>query len=145
MVTLYRYSMGWKEKQITYKDDYVVGSKTRKLLDNREESLEILELLQTQAEETQADSMDIYFDESYARAILTIKLFDEDEDLIKMFNVSHSLKLQEFLLLLEFLQFNLEHDVNVYQYKGKIAESLTEDCKESYEMGRMIQTKIRPR
>lgn len=145
MVTVYRYSYGWREQSVNYKDDYVLGSKTKRLLDNREESLELLGLLQEQAEGTQAESMDIYFDESYTRTILTIKLFDENEDLIKMFNVSHSLRLQEFLLLLEFLQFNLEHDVNVYQYKGKVAESLTEDCKECYEVGRMKQTKLRPR
>jgi hypothetical protein len=127
--------MGWKEKNMSYNDDYVVGSKTKKLLDNMEQSLEILEILQTQAERNQADSMDIYLDESYTTTILTVKLFDEDDDLIKMFNVEHSLKLAEFVLLLEFLQFNLEHDINVYQYKGRVAEDLTEDCDECYEIG----------
>ena len=144
MVTLYRYSMGWKEKKITHNDDYVLGSKTKKLLDCMEQSLEILKILQTQAERTQAESMDIYFDESYATTILTIKLFDENDDLIKKFNMEHSVKLQEFMLLLEFLQFNLEHEINIYQYKGKMAESLTEDCDECYEVGRARQTKVKP-
>lgn len=145
MVTMYRYSMGWQEKKISHNDDYVLGSKVKRLLDYKEQSLEILELLQEQAERTQAESMDIYFDETYTTTILTVKLFDDEDDLIKMFNVEHSLKIQEFILLLEFLKFNLEHDVNVYQYKGKIAESLTEECEECYEIGRMKQTKIKPR
>lgn len=145
MITVYRYAREWQEKKISYNEDYVVGSKTKKLLDYKEQSLEILEILQTQAERTQAESMDIYFDESYTTTILTVKLFDEDDDLIKMFNVEHTLKIQEFALLLEFLQFSLEHDVNVYQYKGKVAEDLTEECEESYVIGRMKQTKLRPR
>lgn len=144
MVTLYRYSMGWKEQNTKHNDEYVLGSKTRKLLDNLEQGLEILKILQTQAERTQAESMDIYFDESYATTILTVKLFDEEDDLIKKFNIEHSLKLQEFLLLLEFLQFSLEHEVNVYQYRGRIAESLTEECDECYEIGRAKQIRVKP-
>ena len=144
LITLYRYSMGWREKEINYKDNYVLGQRTMKLLDNIEQSLEILEILQTQADETQAESMDIYFDESYANATLTVKLFDEEDELIKKFNVEHPLKLQEFTLLLEFLQFNLEHEINIYQYKGIVAENLTEDCDECYEVGRMKQPKIKP-
>lgn len=144
MITLYRYTMGWKEREVNYKDDYVLGQRTKSLLENKEQSLEILEILQTQADETQAESMDIYFDESYANATLTVKLFDEEDDLIKKFNVTHSLKVQEFMLLLEFLQFNLEHEINIYQYKGKIAESLTEDCDECYEVGRAKQIKVKP-
>ena len=144
MITLYRYTMGWREKEINYKDNYVLGQRTMKLLDNIEQSLEILEILQTQADETQAESMDIYFDESYARATLTVKLFDEEDELIKMFNIEHSLNLQEFILLLEFLQFNLEHEINIYQYKGKVAENLTEDCDECYEIGSSKQIRVKP-
>ena len=144
MITLYRYSHGWQEREIKHKDDYVLGSKTMKLLNNIEESLEILEILQTQAERTQANSMDIYFDESYTMITLTVKLFDEHDRLIKKFNVEHPLKIQEFTLLLEFLQFNLEHEINIYQYKGIVAEDLTEDCDECYEVGRNKQVRIKP-
>lgn len=144
MITLYRYSMGWKEREINYKDDYVLGQRTKKLLDYKEQSLKILELLQEQADETQAESMDIYFDESYANATLTVKLFDEEDDLIKKFNVTHSLKIQEFILLLEFLEFNSYHEINIYQYKGRIAESLTEECDECYEVNREKQIRVKP-
>lgn len=144
MITVYRYTMGWQEREFKHKDDYVLGSKTMKLLNNIEQSLEILQILQTQADETQAYSMDIYFDESYARTILTVKLFDEEDFLIKKFNVEHSLKIQEFVLLLEFLYFNLEHEISIYHYKGIVAEDLTEDCEEHYEVGRMNQPKIKP-
>lgn len=144
MVSVYRYSYGWKEQNVTHKDDYVLGSKTKSLLENKEQSLEILKILQTQAERTQAESMDIYFDESYTTTILTVKLFDDEDDLIKMFNVEHSLKIQEFILLLEFLKFNLDHEINIYHYKGKIAESLTEECEECYEVGRAKQIKVKP-
>lgn len=144
MITLYRYSHGWQEREIKHKDDYILGQKTMKLLNNIEESLEILEILQTQAERTQANSMDIYFDESYTMITLTVKLFDEHDRLIKKFNVEHPLKIQEFVLLLEFLQFNLEHEINIYQYKGIVAEDLTEDCAESYEVGSSRKPKIKP-
>ena len=144
MITMYRYSMGWQERKLNYKDDYVIGARTKKLLDNIEESLEILEILQKQADKTQAESMDIYFDESYTTITLTVKLFDDEDKLIKKFNVEHSLKLQEFALLLEFLHFNLEHEINVYQYKGIVAEDLTEECEECYEVGRMNHAKIKP-
>ena len=144
MIALYRYSYGWREQKVSHNDDYVLGAKTKSLLEDKEQGLEILKLLQTQAEGTQAESMDIYFDETYTTTILTVKLFDDEDDLIKMFNVEHSMKIQEFILLLEFLEFNLEHDVNVYQYKGKVAENLTEDCDECYEIGRAKQVKIKP-
>lgn len=144
MITLYRYSMGWKEREVRYNDDYVLGQRTKKLLDNIDESLEILEILQEQTERTQAYSMDIYFDESYANTILTVKLFDEDDLLIKKFNVEHSLKIQEFMLLLEFLQFNVEHEINIYQYKGIVAEDLTEDCEEHYEVRSSRKFKAKP-
>lgn len=144
LITLYKYSHGWREREIKHKDDYILGSKTMKLLNNIEQSLEILEILQTQAERTQAYSMDIYFDESYANITLTVKLFDEQDKLIKKFNVEHPLKLQEFVLLLEFLQFNLEHEINIYQYKGIVAEDLTEECDEHYEVGSSRKVKIKP-
>ena len=62
MIALYRYSYGWKEQNVKHNDDYVLGSKTKSLLEDKEQSLEILKILQRQAEGTQAESMDIYFD-----------------------------------------------------------------------------------
>lgn len=144
MITLFRYSHGWKEHNTKHNDDYALGSKMLRLLENKEQGLEILKILQTQAERTQAESMDIYFDETYTTTILTVKLFDDEDDLIKMFNVEHSLKLQEFILLLEFLEFSLYHEINIYQYKGRIAENLTEECDECYEVGRAKQIRVKP-
>lgn len=135
MVTVYRYSMGWQEQNITHKDDYVLGSKAKKLLDNKEQVIEILQILQTQADETQAESMDIYFDESNKTIFLTVKLFDEDDDLIKVFNMEHSIQKQEFLLLLEFLEFGFEHEINIYHFKGRIAERMNEIVDECHEIG----------
>lgn len=145
MITLFRYSHGWRERETDCgKDYYVVGQRTTNLLNNIEQSLEILKILQEQADDSQAESMDIYFDESYATTILTVKLFDEDDKLIKKFNMGHSLRLQEFVLLLEFLEFNLDHEISIYQYKGKVAESLTEECDECYEVGRAKQIRVKP-
>lgn len=135
MVTTYVYSYGWREQSITHKDDYVVGAKAKKLLDNKEDVIELLGLLQTQAERTQAESMDIYFDESSKTIFLTVKLFDEDDDLIKVFNVEHSIQKAEFLLMLEFLEFGFEHEINVYHFKGKIADRMNEYVDECHEIG----------
>lgn len=135
MITVYRYTMGWKEQSVSYKDDYVLGSKAKKLLDNKEDVIELLELLQTQAERTQADSMDIYFDESNKSIFMTVKLFDEDDDLIKVFNVEHSIQKAELLLLLEFLEFGFEHEINVYYFKGRVAEKMNEYVDECHEIG----------
>lgn len=135
MITTYVYSYGWREQNISYKDDYVLGSKAKKLLDNKEDVIELLELLQVQAERTQADSMDIYFDESAKTIFLTVKLFDEDDDLIKVFNVEHSVQKAEFILMLEFLEFGFEHEINVYHFKGRIAERMNEYVDECHEIG----------
>ena len=135
MITVYRYGNGWSEQSISYKDDYVLGSKAKKLLDNKEEVIELLELLQVQAERTQADSMDIYFDESAKTIFLTVKLFDEDDDLIKVFNVEHSIQKAEFILMLEFLEFGFEHEINVYHFKGRIADKMNEYVDECHEIG----------
>lgn len=135
MITTYVYSYGWREQSISYKDDYVVGSKAKKLLDNKEDVIELLELLQVQAERTQAESMDIYFDESSKTIFLTVKLFDENDDLIKVFNVEHSIQKAEFILMLEFLEFGFEHDVNVYHFKGRIADKMNEYVDECHEIG----------
>ena len=136
MITGYVYSYGWREQSVSYKDDYVVGSKAKKLLDNKEQVVEILDLLQEQAERTQADSMDIYFDESSrVNIFLTVKLFDENDDLIKVFNVEHSIQKSEFMLLLEFLEFGFEHEINVYTFKGKIADKMNEIVDECHEIG----------
>lgn len=135
MITTYVYSYGWREQNISYKDDYVLGAKAKKLLDNKEEVIELLELLQVQAERTQADSMDIYFDESNKTIFLTVKLFDEDDDLIKVFNVEHSVQKAEFILMLEFLEFGFEHEINVYHFKGRIADKMNEIVDECHEIG----------
>lgn len=135
MITTYVYSYGWREQNISYKDDYVVGAKAKKLLDNKEDVIELLELLQVQAERTQADSMDIYFDESNKTIFLTVKLFDEDDDLIKVFNVEHSVQKAEFILMLEFLEFGFEHEINVYHFKGRIADKMNEYVDECHEIG----------
>ena len=135
MITVYKYSYGWREQKTKHNDDYILGSKTKKLLDNKEQVIELLNLLQEQVDETQAESMDIYFDESNKSIFLTVKLFDEDDDLIKIFNVEHSIQRQEFILLLEFLEFGFEHDVNVYYFKGTIAERMNEYVDECHEIG----------
>lgn len=135
MITTYVYSYGWREQSISYKDDYVVGAKAKKLLDNKEDVIELLELLQVQAERTQAESMDIYFDESSKTIFLTVKLFDEDDDLIKVFNVEHSIQKAEFILMLEFLEFGFEHEINVYHFKGRIADKMNEIVDECHEIG----------
>lgn len=135
MITVYKYSYGWREQKTKHNDDYILGSKTKKLLDNKEQVIELLNLLQEQVDETQAESMDLYFDESNKSIFLTVKLFDEDDDLIKIFNVEHSIQRQEFILLLEFLEFGFEHDVNVYYFKGTIAERMNEYVDECHEIG----------
>lgn len=135
MITTYVYSYGWREQNISYKDDYVVGAKAKKLLDNKEDVIELLELLQVQAERTQAESMDIYFDESAKTIFMTVKLFDEDDDLIKVFNVEHSVQKAEFILMLEFLEFGFEHEINVYHFKGRIADKMNEIVDECHEIG----------
>mgnify|MGYP006359145869 FL=1 len=135
MITVYKYSYGWREQKTKHNDDYVLGSKTKKLLDNKEQVIELLNLLQEQVDETQAESMDLYFDESNKSIFLTVKLFDEDDDLIKIFNVEHSIQRQEFILLLEFLEFGFEHDVNIYYFKGTIADRMNEYVDECHEIG----------
>ena len=135
MITVYRYGNGWSEQKVKHNDDYIVGSKTKKLLDDKEQVVELLKLLQEQADETQAESMDLYFDESDKSIFLTVKLFDEDDDLIKVFNVVHSIQRQEFILLLEFLEFGFEHDINMYHFKGRIAERINEYVDECHEIG----------
>lgn len=140
-LTTYIYSYGWKERQIKHNDDYVLGAKTKKLLDNIGESLELLQVLQEQADDSQAESMDIYFDESSADVFLTVKLFDEHEKTIKVFNVEHGVQKNEFYLLLEFLPFNLEHEINVYIFKGVIADSMNEYTGEVIEIGKYTTKK----
>ena len=135
MITVYKYSYGWREQKTKHNDDYILGSKTKKLLDNKEQVIELLNLLQEQVDETQAESMDIYFDESNKSIFLTVKLFDEDDDLIKIFNVEHSIQRQEFILLLEFLEFGFEHEINIYYFKGTIAERMNEYVDECHEIG----------
>lgn len=150
MITSYRYMSikGWQEQEIKYKDDYILGAKTKRLLNNIDESLEILRLLQEQTDETQAESMDVYFDESATTVFLTVKLYDDNDDLIKVFNVEHSIQKQDFILLLEFLQFNAEHDINVYTFKGQVAERMNEYVDECYDLvgfGRRRVSSIKPR
>ena len=136
MITVYKYSYGWREQKTKHNDDYILGSKTKKLLDNKEQVIELLNLLQEQVDETQAESMDLYFDESNKSIFLTVKLFDEDDDLIKVFNVEHSIQRQEFILLLEFLEFGFEHEINIYYFKGTIADRMNEYVDECHEIGK---------
>ena len=134
-LTVYRYGNGWSEQKVKHNDDYVLGSKTKKLLDNKEEVIELLNLLQEQTDETQAESMDIYFDESDRTIFLTVKLFDEHDKVIKVFNVEHSIQRQEFILMLEFLEFGFEHEINMYHFKGRIADRINEYVDECHEIG----------
>ena len=136
MVTGFKYAttIGWTDDKISHKDDYMVGARTKKLLSNIDECVTMLKLLQEQVEEHQADSMDIYFDESNRIVFLTVKLFDEDEDLIKIFNIECSIQKQEFFLLLEFLEFSLNHDINVYSFKGRVADRINEYADEQYDL-----------
>ena len=137
MITVHRNTIGsrWTDEIKNYDDAHTIGSMVKRILGNKEEAVELLKILQEQAEEYEAEGMDIYYDESGSTIFMTVKLFDSRDRQIQVFNVEHDIQRHEFIFLLEFLEFGFEHDVEVYTFRGRVAEELNEYVDERYEIG----------
>ena len=138
MIMVHRNTIGsrWTEETKNYGDIHTIGSIVKRILGNKEEAVELLRILQEQAEEYEAEGMDIYYDESSSTIFMTVKLFDNRDRQLQVFNVEHSIQKHEFVFLLEFLEFGFEHEINFYIFRGRVAEELNEYVDECYEIGR---------
>lgn len=134
-VKLFKLSNGWSEKYINLETDHRVGAYVIKLFKKLDQAVEILRILQQEAEDYDADSIDIYFDDSYSTVVLTVKLFDEENEQLREFNIEHTIGYMEFCILLQFLEFQLHHNINIYYYRGRASERLTKECEDCYEVG----------
>lgn len=137
MIMIHRNTIGsrWTDETKKYGDIHTIGSIVKKILSDKEQAVELLKILQEQAEEYEAEGMDIYFDESASTIFMTVKLFDGRDRQLQVFNIEHSIQKHEFVFLLEFLEFGFEHEVNVYTFRGRVAEGLNEYVDECYEIG----------
>lgn len=142
MIMVHRNTIGsrWTEETKKYGDAYTIGSKVKTILEDKEQAVELLKILQEQAEEYEAEGMDIYFDESDSTIFMTVKLFDGRDRQLQVFNVEHDIQKSEFIFLLEFLEFGFEHDINIYTFRGRVAEELNEYVNERYEIGTFKNT-----
>ena len=137
MIMIHRNTIGsrWTDETKNYSDTMNIGSMAKKILKDKEQAIELLKLLQEQVEEYEAEGMDIYFDESASTIFMTVKLFDGRDRQLQVFNIEHSIQKHEFIFLLEFLEFGFEHEINVYTFRGRVAERLNEYVDECYEIG----------
>lgn len=137
MIMVHRNTIGsrWTDETKNYGDAYTIGSMVKKILEDKEQAVELLKILQEQVEEYEAEGMDIYFDESASTIFMTVKLFDNRDRQLQVFNIEHSIQKNEFVFLLEFLEFGFEHEINIYTFKGRVAERLNEYVDECYEIG----------
>lgn len=142
MIITHRNTIGsrWTDETQNYGDAYAIGSMVKRILEDKEQAIELLKILQEQVEEYEAEGMDIYFDESASTIFMTVKLFDGRDRQLQVFNIEHSIQKREFIFLLEFLEFGFEHEINIYTFKGRVAESLNEYVDECYEIGRFKDT-----
>lgn len=130
----------WTDETKNYNDIHNIGSIVKRILEDKEEAVELLKILQEQVEEYEAEGMDIYFDESDSTIFMTVKLFDNKDRQLQVFNVEHTIRKNEFIFLLEFLEFGFEHEINIYTFRGRVAEGLNEYVDERYEIGRFKNT-----
>lgn len=142
MITVHKNTIGsrWTDETKNYSDAYTIGSMVKRMLEDKEQAVELLKILQEQAEEYEAEGMDIYYDESDSTIFMTVKLFDSRDRQIQVFNVEHDIQKHEFIFLLEFLEFGFEHDIEVYIFRGRVAEKLNEYVDERYEIGTFKNT-----
>lgn len=137
MIMVHRNTVGsrWTDETKNYGDTMSIGAIVKKILKDKEQAVELLKILQEQAEEYEAEGMDIYFDESASTIFMTVKLFDGRDRQLQVFNVEHDIQKHEFIFLLEFLEFGFEHEINIYTFRGRVAERLNEYVDECYEIG----------
>lgn len=137
MIMVHRNTVGsrWTDETKNYGDTMSIGAIVKKILKDKEQAVELLKILQEQAEEYEAEGMDIYFDESASTIFMTVKLFDGRDRQLQVFNIEHSIQKHEFIFLLEFLEFGFEHEINIYTFRGRVAERLNEYVDECYEIG----------